>query len=118
MGEFSRYKPRKSRKVWLEGAPDAVVAVYDNGGKTADRYTVLYGAPHWSEDYAAYYWRIGQSPRMTPARFMSENPFHPQGVGMYGDCERGPHLGKKIRYSDLPDKCKQCVEQDCQEDSN
>lgn len=104
-----RYQPKRSTARWLEGAPRALLAVYDNGGKTCDRYTALYGAPLWHESYG----------RRLPARFMSENPFHPQGVGILS--ERPAHeracLGKKVRFKDLPEKVRQCIEQDCQEES-
>lgn len=39
-----RYTPRRaSVKRWLEGAPDYILDILDNGGKTADRYTILFG---------------------------------------------------------------------------
>jgi hypothetical protein len=102
---MSAYKPRRSRARWLEGAPAALLAVYDNGGKTADRYTALYGAPLWVPEY----YRIGR----LPCRGMSADPYHPQGVGMFGECERGPHLGRKVRFADLPEPVRRCIIADC-----
>ena len=102
---MSAYKPRRSRARWLEGAPKALLAVYDNGGETADRYTAIYGAPLWTPEH----YRIGR----LPCRGMSANPFHPQGVGMFGECERGPHLGRKVRFADLPEPVRRCIEYDC-----
>lgn len=113
--DYSRYKPRKSRARWLEGAPDYVVAIYDKPS-TGDRYTVLYGAPIWSEDYVKANWRCGRDPRLLPARAMSAHPFHPQGIGMFVEAMRGPHLGRKIVWADLPEDCKRCVLQDGQPD--
>jgi hypothetical protein len=105
------YKPRRSTQRWLEGAPKALLAVYDNGGKSFDRYTALYGAPLWSEqDYGKR--------RMVPARFMSEHPSHPQGFGIFGEhpsCDRAC-LGKKVRFSDLPEDVKRCIISDCSEE--
>ncbi len=102
---MSAYKPRRSRARWLEGAPKTLLAVYDNGGKTADRYTALYGEPIWIAKY--------QRPGLLPCRSMSADPFHPQGVGMFGECERGPHLGRKVRFADLPLAVQRCIEDDC-----
>lgn len=115
--DFKRFKPKRSAARWLQDAPAHVVAVYDNGGKSADRYTVLYGAPLWTPDYAEAWHRTPRGdPRLLPARAMSNAPFSPQGVGLFVDALRGPHLGKKIPYSDLPDDCKRLVEQDGQDD--
>lgn len=70
------------------------VKVFDNGGKTFDRYTVIYNA---EGDYVA----------------MSADPFHPQGFGQHGEkCLPGPHLGKLIDFDDLPDDCKRLVRRD------
>ena len=111
--DYSRFKPRKSRAVWLEGAPDYVVACYDAGPDTGDRYTVLYGAPLWTPDYAAAWDRTRNGdPRFLPARAMSAHPFHPHGIGLFVDAMRGPHLGRKIKWADLPEDCKRCVLQD------
>lgn len=102
---MAAYKPRRSRARWLEGAPKALLAVYDNGGKTADRYTAIYGAPLWSHEWC----RVG----CLPCRSMSADPFHPQGVGMFGEAERGPHLGRKVRFLDLPEPVRRCIVADC-----
>lgn len=102
-----RYQPKRSTKRWLDGAPKALLAVYDNGGKSADRYTALYGAPLWEPSMGS----------TVPARFMSEHPSHPQGIGMYG--EHPSHeracLGKKVRFLDLPAPVRRCIERDCSE---
>lgn len=102
------YQPKRSSPRWLEGAPRPVLACYDNGGRSADRYKVLYGAPLWSPDMG----------RNIPLRSMSANPFHPQGVGMYGEMpayNRGL-LGRKVKFMDLPEPVRRCVIQDCTED--
>lgn len=98
------YRPRKSSARWLEGAPAAVLACYDNGGKSADRYTVLYGAPLWDETYG----------RDVPARAMSAHPTHPQGVGLFVQVPAwSRHYGRKIRFQDLPPDCRALVVRDC-----
>ena len=77
--------------------------IYDNGGKTADRYTILppkWAGPEWRE--------VG---RMWQAIGASRNPFHPQGVGMHCAATPGPHLGKRINWDDLPPKVQQFARQ-------
>jgi hypothetical protein len=103
------YQPKRSTARWLVDAPAPVLAVYDNGGKSADRYTVLYGAPLWDR----------KDGRMVPARFMSDNPYHPQGVGMFGEAPAHSRafMGRKIRFDQLPARCQQCVIQDCMEET-
>lgn len=112
---LSRYRPRRTRAKYLEGAPEYVAEIRDSGPKFADRYTVIYTGKLWDESIPQYYRRIGGDPRTVNARAMSENPFHPQGVGLLIECVRGPHLGKLIKWADLPEKCKQCVIQDGRE---
>ena len=60
-----------------------ISAVYDNGGKTVDRYTVVFN------DGSC----LG----------LSSNPTHPQGFSQWGQgVVEGPHLGTKIRLAELP----------------
>lgn len=58
-----------------------ILKIYDNGGKTWDRYTVLtnHGA-------------LG----------LSENPNSSQGFSQWGEAIDGNHLGKRINLVDLP----------------
>lgn len=72
------------------------VRIYDNGGKTADRYTVIYmDCPEGRGLYGS--------------RGMSADPFHPQGFGMWGAAMPGKHLGKRIKLKDLPPACQRAV---------
>jgi len=69
------------------------VVVYDNGGKTADRYTVIIGDDVYG---------------------MSDNPDSPQGFNQYSgtvgvDVKIGKHLGKKL--SSIPDSIKKAVKE-------
>lgn len=78
-------------------APTAAqVRIYDNGGETADR-------------YAAVYMQKPEHGGLFAARSMSENPFHPQGVGTYCAATPGRHLGKRIAFADLPEPCRRLV---------
>lgn len=75
------------------------VKIYDNGGKTFDRYTAIYmNAPECNGCYEA--------------RGMSANPFHPQGYGMSCSAVPGKHLGKRIKFEDLPEDCQKLIRED------
>ncbi len=76
------------------------IACYDNGGETADRYTVVYL----------------DEPEREPGVFacvgMSDSPFHPQGFGQHSTAMLGAHLGKRIKFWQLPDDCRKLVRRD------
>jgi hypothetical protein len=89
------------------------VRCYDNGGRTFDRYTVLYVG------------KIpGNLPGWTQYVGMSAGPFYPQGFGQHGEIQ-GPrpdapkgwppaigrkcHLGTRIEFADLPPDCRNLV---------
>ena len=66
--------------------------IFDNGGKTYDRYTLI------AADGSVF--------------GFNENPYHPQGFGQYGgEWEGGStrHLGKKITAASLPAQAKKYV---------
>jgi hypothetical protein len=68
--------------------------IYDNGGKTYDRYTLI------NSDNEVF--------------GFNEDPFHPQGFGQFsGNWQGGStrHLGKKITAASLPAKARQYVKQ-------
>lgn len=76
------------------------IRIYDNGGETIDRYTVVYmDEPERSHGNFA-------------ARAMSEDPFHPLGFGQWCSATPGPHLGRRIKFEDLPTDCQKLVLQD------
>ena len=73
---------------------------YDNGGKSFDRYTVIYNS---TGDYIA----------------MSEHPTHPQGFGQHGEgIKPGRHLGKRIPINALPIDCRLLVDREAYYSSN
>lgn len=88
----------------IKGHP---IRCYDNGGKTFDRFTVVY----MDEPTSCTNHRFG----LYAARGMSENPYHPQGFGQYGEARIGKHLGKRISFKALPKECRQAVLQDITE---
>lgn len=77
-----------------------LIKCYDSGPEFLDRYTVLY------KDCPEYL------PNSYGGRAMSDNPFHPQGFGQYIVAQAGNHLGKRIKFKDLPEDCKKLVLQD------
>ena len=79
-----------------------VKAVYDNGGKTMDRYTVYYDVEE----------NVPGQPKRWMCLGMNAAPFHPQGIGMHGSGVLGRHNGKRVRLEDLPVDCQQAVKND------
>jgi hypothetical protein len=107
----------KQRKRVLPDGMPKYVRVYDNGGESIDRYTVVF-----TGNYAG---RNGECSYLG----MSGQPFHPQGVGQHGssrdiiDARQGwapaigrkCHLGKRIPFADLPEDCRKLVLRDYRE---
>lgn len=87
------------------------VRCYDNGGETFDRYTVVFTKKRQRRGGI-----IGRAAFLYVA--MSANPYHPQGFGQHGESDMPidrptyGHLGKRIRFEDLPDDCKTVVIED------
>jgi hypothetical protein len=81
--------------------PKGVLGVYDNGGKTADRYTVLYGPTQ----------------RRTQGRFRVQlyacrHSSDDGTIGYRGECAKGLHLGRRIAFEALPEACREAVARD------
>ena len=91
------YRPRRATKRWLEGAPEYILDVFDNKGKTADRYTILFGGslldPHLLKD------------RKVHMLSLNNLPDHPcYGISMWGEIEasyRPAH--HRRRWLDMPE---------------
>ena len=75
--------------------------IYDNGGKTADRYTVLFMDQQERSD--GVYSCLG----------MDKDPFHPCGIGQHSSGTPGVHLGRRIPFEMLPEPCRRAVLADC-----
>ena len=94
-------KAAEERKKSLlpEGKPK-YIRCYDFGG-TGDRYTVVLTGSYRSKTDGVF-WHIE----------MSGDPFHPQGMGTVResntilDRPRYSHLGKKIKFEDLPENAR------------
>ena len=70
--------------------------VYDNGGETYDRYTVVFA----------------KQDGVYPYYGMSTQPIHPWGFCQYGESRQAPtnSLGKKISFKTLPLDCQKIIE--------
>lgn len=116
---------REQRKARLmTGGAPRYVRVYDNGGETADLYTVCYTGRAATK-------KASDGSHRYPYRVMSASPFHPQGIGLfcYSDCKpcdvnaagwpvamgRKCHLGRRIAFAALPDDCRKLVLRDYRE---
>ena len=95
-------------RILPDGKP-RYVHCYDNGGGdkekgTFDRYTVVFTG-RYRQKTGGEFWYLG----------MSTYPFHPQGFGQHGgsqtqiDYPTYGHLGKKIKFEQLPEDCQKCV---------
>ena len=104
-------KDERMQSLLPNGMPK-YVRCYDNGGKTFDRYTVVFTGRY--KKLGRYFEYLG----------MSAQPFHTQGFGQHGESTKPidrptySHLGKKISFNDLPEDCKECVLQDYKENWN
>ena len=101
--KFTAKQLDRLNRIFPKGKPK-YVRCYDNGGETADRYTVVFTG-RYTHKTSGEHWYLG----------MSGNPFHPQGIGQHGssptqiDVPQYSHLGKKVKFEDLPEKVQECV---------
>lgn len=124
---------RKERLMPL-GIP-RYVRVYDNGGPdvengSVDRYTVVFSGNYNNLGRSRF---SGRTSNIHYYLAMSGAPFHPQGFCQHGDVEyrcidtigkngrgyvwppaigRKCHLGKRIRWEDLPKDCQKAAMED------
>jgi len=80
--------------------PPKNIRCYDNDGKTADRYTVIF-LDH-PENQPGCFSALG----------MDARPFHPQGFGQHTSAMPGRHLGRRIAFAKLPPDCQRLVDLD------
>ncbi len=71
--------------------PQNILKIYDNGGKTADRYSIVL------KD-----WRSLDGVRVFQCLGLSEEPTAWFGFSQWGEAIVGRHLGKIIQWKDLP----------------
>lgn len=83
------------------------VTVYDNGGKTADRYTVII--------------KRGKSPEEEEWYGMSDNANAPNGFNQFAGTtadgnRKGSHLGKIVKVTSLPSVVQKAIKNRIEED--
>jgi hypothetical protein len=71
------------------------IKIYDNGGKTTDRYTVLFLDDSYKD-------HIGQT--IYDCLNMNSIPDGVYGFRQHSEAIDGDHLGKRIAFKDLPKK--------------
>jgi hypothetical protein len=76
----------------MAAKPTKILAVYDNGGKSMDQYTIVTDNVVGSSPQRKLYGALG----------CSKNPTHPQGFSQFGTAVLGKHLGKRIKFAELP----------------
>jgi len=120
--EITKAGQERRHRLLPQGVP-RWIRVYDNENRSADRYLVVYSCKEAVERSPGY-------PSHYPYRAMSENPYHPQGVGIFAStphqtCDSIPtagrgyarppavgrrgRLGKRINFQDLPLNCRKLV---------
>lgn len=119
---FKTQKQRNRYARLMSNGEPKMIRCYDNGGPdkvrtlkdgtkssgTLDRYTVVFTGRYTHKTNGAF-WYVA----------MNAGPFHPQGFYQHGESNHQPidrptygHLGKKIRFEDLPEDCQKAVIQD------
>lgn len=68
-----------------------IIAIYDNGGETMDRYTIVFNTYH------------DHRKTLRECLALSSNPSDPQGFSQWSSCQIGKHLGKKLKFEQLPE---------------
>lgn len=110
---MSGYTPRRASARWLDAdCPARVLAILDNRGATADRYTVLYRPA--AADLAAN----GRGATV-PYLAASVDPYSPTGVGLHHDMPAHQAASfrsreRSARWSELPEPVQRAVRADAQ----
>ncbi len=103
----------------MPGGVPKFVRCYDNGGTekeggSIDRYTVCFTGGYrklFPESMRRHYGEREWFQYLA----MSGSPFHPQGFGQHGESAQQidrptyGHLGRKIKFVDLPEDCRKLV---------
>lgn len=86
-----QYKPKRTGKKWLEGAPEYIRSCFDNRGKTLDRYTITFAGSMWEPS-------LGRNVRMLSCGN------DPRGMSYWGEVATSWYdQGHKVRWIDLPE---------------
>lgn len=93
---MNAYRPRRSSARWTQDAPEYVLACYDNGGKTCDRYTILFGGSLWEPSMGRIVLYLG----------LSDDPGRANGFSQWGEmpAHNRDACGRHVRWLDLPEE--------------
>lgn len=84
-----------------QDTPKGVIAVYDNGGRSVDRFTIVFDPKCYG---------LVRHPGVYPLLSCSYNPDDwPLGVFQRREGPLGPHLGRSIAFTDLPKRVQKHV---------
>jgi len=101
MATLTKKQSERKERILPGGIPK-YIRCYDNGGKTADRYTIVFTGNYKGRNGCDYYGCSG-------------DPFHPLGIGLHDwsqdiiDKPTYSHLGKKVKFEILPENVKEAV---------
>jgi hypothetical protein len=87
-GKFQEAKDTKALEKELN-----IKSIWDNGGLTADRYTIVLNSLYNEMLYD----------NMFDALALDGDPGSPQGFSQMTGAREGVHLGKRVKFRDLPD---------------
>jgi hypothetical protein len=93
---------KRKERILPNGTP-RYVRCYDNGGDTADRYTIVFTGNFPDRDRQCYYYGC------------SGDPSHALGIGMLDSHDKVidrptySHLGKKVKFETLPEKVRKTI---------
>lgn len=93
------HKSALGEEVMSEEYLDETFHVYDNGGETHDRYSVIHSSDMKNKDRSGNVDMLG----------MSSDPTHPHGFSQFTSGVVGKHLGKKIKFDSLPERLQRHV---------
>jgi hypothetical protein len=100
MGKFKTFVEAKSEYEHVLPDGSGTVKIYDAGDKIGDRYTAVFSGGEWDKS---------AKPGFKNMLGFSSNPEHPQGISQWSEGQDGKHLGKLIKFSDLPSELRSHV---------
>jgi hypothetical protein len=112
----------------MKNTPERTARLLPNG---VPKYVRCYDQPESGDRYTVcFVGRVRHKCGAFPYLGMSANPFHPQGIGQHGESDklidvnahgfapaigRKNHLGRRIRFDELPEDCRRLVLSDYKE---
>jgi hypothetical protein len=104
---MKKYTPRKAGKRWLAGAPDYILDCFDHP-EYGDRYTIMFSGKLLIRSESDVY---------VPYLGVSDDPWNPQGVSMWGELKaheaaayRYRNARRRTRWLDLPERIRNHVQ--------